>query len=49
MSPHQYWVYEGGVSEVPNFFPTYIYTRICVFYAYIYTPNYSYIYFFIFI
>ena len=31
------------------FFLLYIYTRICVFYAYIYTPIYSYIYYFLLI
>nr|DAM36116.1 MAG TPA: hypothetical protein [Caudoviricetes sp.] len=48
-NPRLYWVYGGGVSDVPNFFPIYIYTRIRVFHVYTYTYDYSHIYIFIFI
>ena len=49
LSPYKYWLHQGSVADVAVFFAIYIYTRICVFYAYIYTPIYSYIYYFLLI
>nr|DAW43039.1 MAG TPA: hypothetical protein [Bacteriophage sp.] len=39
----------GGCVRSVQFFPTYIYTRICVFYAYIYTQLFIYLFFYFYI
>ena len=49
MNPCGYWVYGGGVSNLSDFLPEYIYTRIRIFHVYTYTYDYSYIYFLFFI